>query len=523
MPVLPAPLRRTVSLCLAVLLVIHTSGCASWRPAPDTTPAALAEGNPVRFRLTFRDGSVIERRTMQVARDSVFVPGDERSDRIDSATRQVYALADITLVEKRNRSNAAPLLVGGLVFVLVIGLAAAAAGGGGSGGTISIGSGSGSLSCPLVYSWDGSGYRLDSGTFGGAVMPALARTDLDNLEFIRPVGDELRFLMTAEQPETEYVDAFDLLAVDHPAGTAMIPDGRANGHYLAVGTMQAPLSARGLDDREMTAALSAVDDTEWTTRLAPRSAEERRDGVVATFARPVGDTATLVVDGRNTEWSAFLVSTLVHATGRGTASWYHPESGPAAARRMHALQERHGALAVSVWSGGGWRPAGTIWEAGPEVTKRQALPLDLRGIVGPVVTVRLESTAAFWAIDRVALAASASKPLQERVLAVHEAIDDAGADRSDALAAVDREHVVMERGDTVRIVVKDPAPAPAAATRRSYLLRTSGWYRVHGRDAAEPEHALLARLASPDGPALVATEWFNGAVRALAQGVRADD
>lgn len=61
-------------------------------------------------------------------------------------------------------------------------------------------------SCPLVYSWDGQRWRLDSGTFGGAIMPALARTEVDNLLHAVPVGDSLRLRITNELNETDHLD-----------------------------------------------------------------------------------------------------------------------------------------------------------------------------------------------------------------------------------------------------------------------------------------------------------------------------
>jgi hypothetical protein len=48
-----------------------------------------------------------------------------------------------------------------------------------------------STSGPLVYSWDGRRWRLDSGTFGGAIMSASTRTDVDNLLYATAVNDTL--------------------------------------------------------------------------------------------------------------------------------------------------------------------------------------------------------------------------------------------------------------------------------------------------------------------------------------------
>ena len=39
----------------------------------------------------------------------------------------------------------------------------------------------------------------------------------------------------------------------------------------------------------------------------------------------------------------------------------------------------------------GWRRQGLYWEAGPEVSKRQVMHLDLRDVGGDEVVVRLEA------------------------------------------------------------------------------------------------------------------------------------
>ena len=50
------------------------------------------------------------------------------------------------------------------------------------------GAGGGGIgSCPRVYSWDGAGWKLDSGTFGVSYFEAAPRTDFDRLDRSPPI------------------------------------------------------------------------------------------------------------------------------------------------------------------------------------------------------------------------------------------------------------------------------------------------------------------------------------------------
>src|SRR5207249_640933 len=146
----------------------------------------------------------------------------------------------------------------------------------------------------------------------------------------------------------------------------------------------------------------------------------------------------LVLDGSNTPWAASLMSAFVDAHGEATQAWYDSlDAIPGQARQLGATLARAGFLGVSVGNAGAWKSQGTIWEAGPEIVKRQVLPLDLSGVVGDTVRVRLESAPSFWLIDRVAIDFTPQRPLTVAELAPDSAVDGRGRDVRDLLAAAD--------------------------------------------------------------------------------------
>jgi len=533
MPHTTSFLRRGTSAALLLLWAVQVSGCSQWRTLEQVTPEAIAKDEPSRYELVLHDSTTIRVKVIQLRNDSLRLFNRVEDVATGVPPDRTLAVDDVASIRARvGDPTTTAILVVGAIAIIAAGISSlsgdwwgdGSGGGGGGGGGSGNGGGDGFIgSCPLVYSWDGSSYRLDSGTFGGAITPSLARTDLDNLDFIRPAQGVLRFRMTDEAAETEYVDAIEVLAVDHDVGTVVVPDGRANGRLLSVERSAPPRVARADDGRDLTALVRAADGREWHTALVtrdPATPAGQRDGLVLTFARPSGDSAVLVVDARNSNWSAGLLASLVAAHGRLTTTWYDAASSNEASAPLRAMQAREGTLAVSVWDGSAWRAAGSLWEAGPEVTKRQAIPLRLDDLPPGDLQVRLEALPAFWQVDQVALASPGVGTVSVTPLVLRRARDNTGADRRADLRMIDQRHLVMEPGDTVHLEFRDLVAAPSTGQVRSYLVRSNGWYRIHGGEGAAPDLALLARLAQPEGVARLVVERFNEAVRRLEAGVR---
>ncbi|HTT66718.1 MAG TPA: hypothetical protein VMF70_01695 [Gemmatimonadales bacterium] len=377
-------------------------------------------------------------------------------------------------------------------------------------------------SCPLVYSWDGRHWRLDSGTFGGAIVEALQRTDLDNLDFARAVDGTLRLRVTNELAETDHVDALAVVAVDHDAGLAVAPDPAGGIH--TIGALQPPLTATDFRGADALARVRDADGWNWESAVTgrdPARATDLRDGLVLAFARPRGATrAHLVVDANSSAWGTHLLVEFIRAHGSATQAWYDSMNArPAAARAVQARLAREAFLAASVRTASGWQPAGLFWEAGPEIVKRQVLDLDLSAVAGDTVLVRLESAPSFWDIDRVAMDYTPDQAVTVHELTLLAARDQAGRDIAPLIAAVDHRDYALAHGASAEVVLAVP-PLPSGQTR-SFLLRSTGWYRVDTPEAGAPDLAALTAFGRDSlavGRASVLR--LNAALAALAEGTR---
>jgi hypothetical protein len=507
-------MRRTYAVMgrftLLAAFGLQATGCLSWKRQTVATDQILAR-NPTQVRVRMGNGDRLVVMQPTIIGDSLIGARAGTVPPNAAPPRLAVALADIQSLEVQRVNGAkTALLIAGLGVTALVVIAAATYDG-------PFGGGSGehpAVSCPLVYSWDGTSWRLDSGTFGGAVAPALARTDLDNLVYATPQNGQLRLRVANELNETDYLDALSVLAVDHAPDVTVAPGG--DGRIYALGKLQSPFSATEDRGGDALARVWAADGWAWESSPSGRDTSSQadiRDGLELAFARPSTAEARLVVDGNNTPWAAHLTQELVAAHGRETKAWFDSLAAyPALARGLGEMMVREAFLSVSVWSGSSWEQQGYIWEAGPEISKRQVFPLDLSRVQGDTVRIRLESAPSFWLIDAVALGAAQNDRVQVHELKLLSGRDQRGADVGPLLRAADGRHYQMENGVSAELRFQVPEAAPGSS--RSYLVRSTGWYRIHTAELKTPDIALLQKvLTEPYGASRVAVSRMNDALR----------
>lgn len=350
-------------------------------------------------------------------------------------------------------------------------------------------------SCPILYAWNGTRYVAVAEPLGGAVSAGLARTDLSLLEGLRPADGELRLLLVNELEETQHLDELSLVAVDHPEGTRVVPD--ATGRLLRIGREMEARSARG-PGGSLLDVLGAVDDRVWESRFTGTGpgAGHLRDTLVFEFPRPVGDEgAVLLVHGGTSQRGAESLRRMLEMWGEEVDTWYDMLDNSAVTRAANeewVLREELWALKVWVEEAGGWAVRNVVIGGGPLIAETQAVPLDLGGVEGETVRVRLHPPRGYWSLDRVAMGWGVEEVTGTELKARMAEHTERG-DVRDLLAEVDGSYLLLpERGEVVELRFPAPPP-PAPGLQRTVFSRTHGFYRIH-LDATGPRQA--ARLDS---------------------------
>jgi hypothetical protein len=496
-----ARLRKLVAI---VMMVSVFASCTTWKIQPESAVSVVENKRPSQVRLNLRNGTQVEMFRPVIEKDQVV--GSSEAPRFGRTYNISVPVADVVSIELS--SVHAGKTFGAVVLVGLSALAVAA--------LVALSEPTpvmtGQWSCPLVYSLNNGEWKLDSGTFGGAIMPSLRRTDVDNLDFARPRDGRLSLKLANELDEIDYVDAIDVLAVDHAPGVTVAP--QPDGALMGLGAIETPVRAIDFAGRDVMHQVRARDDRQWESHLRSRRTDsaEVRDGIDLWFKRPAGTTARLVVDGRNTPWAAYALGQFVTAHGSETAAWYAAmEANPEKARQLQAMTVREAFLRVSVETANGWEERGHFWEAGPEVGKRQAMRLDLSGIRGDLIHVRLDAPASFWLIDSVGLNGGAEPSFTVRTLSPRPLTGVDGPAATALIAKADGRDLVLHTGDSRQLDFD--VPSVPAGSLRSYVLRTTGWYHINTPETGEPNRAVLYEVMQPGGIARWSAGMMNQAMR----------
>jgi hypothetical protein len=524
-PVRIARAALVPGILVLAFVTLLASGCTTWRPTDSAPRELLANNAQITMRVTAAGAEPITLSAISVVGDTLYGHTHRRPVGLSyTGNEGFYRVAvphgAIQLIEIQKTDAAKTTLLVATVSLTIAAIWIAIALDEDDSDPPPPNDNPSWLSCPIILCADDNGvWRIDSGTYAGAIMPALARRDVDNLEHARDRNGLVEVRLTGLSGETEHVDELALLSVDHDPGVSVAPDTR--GAVRTLGAPAPPQSATDLRGGDALPRVRERDEWIWESAIVPRdpaSARDLRDGLDLEFPRPEGaKAARLVIDAANTPWAMLLLRQVVEMHGQKTRAWYDDVAADSSrARRIRETMARETFLHVRVWTGDRWEYQGSIPDVGPESLKRQVVDLDLGRIEGSTVRVRLDCVPNLWMVDCVSIDFASETPIQTVSCPPERARDLRGRDVRAQLAGEDLDHYVIAPGDTAEVAFRVPPRIPGRS--RSYLARTAGWYRMHTPETGAPQEELLARLESePGAVARFAVERMNRAVAELAR------
>ncbi|HSJ14519.1 MAG TPA: hypothetical protein VK939_08890 [Longimicrobiales bacterium] len=366
-------------------------------------------------------------------------------------------------------------------------------------------------SCPFIYAHDGTTYVAVAEPLGGAITAGLKRTDLSQLEGLALVDGAYELVIANEMREVQHIDAFSLLAADHPPGSEVIADRAGNLHVVR--PTVAPLRAVSSAGDDLEPALRAHDGEWWSPGGAPAAFQpgHARDTITITFPRPARPAARLVMHARTSRLGAHSLKLMLDLWGGEVDHWYALLDGSSAVRAAHeewVQREELWVLRVWVREGGEWVPQDVVTGGGPYISELQAVPLDLSRVQGSTVELRLHPARGYWDLDFAALdTAAATAPIVTE-LHIDEAEPLAGQDTRSLLRSADDAYLVMaETGQ--RIAVRFRSQPPAAGMTRTLFSRTTGYYRIETDRSGTRQAARLDSLWLHPGYAVRLAEQIH--------------
>lgn len=498
--------RRPVAAGCLLLLALDLSGCHRAKPfaPPEAVVSTDSKSRERIVAVTLHSGALVQFNTAR--------PSFVRNDTIHAfvgKTQYSVAMPDVQRVwiTKKDAATTAFAVIGFVAFSAAVLLAIAIAT---------------KESCPFVYSWDGQQYVFDAEPYGGAITQGLERDDYGDLEHLRPDSAGLyRLLVTNEVNEVQYTNSMRLFVVDHRPGSRFAMD--EHGQIHAVTTAAAPATARDQEGRDLRPWLAETDQLIWEPLPSADPSGAVRQEIVLTFAKPRGATrAQLVTRAGTGLWGSHMIREMLTLRGSAVNEWYAAIDGSSGAQDLLMewnVREELYVLKLDVEEPDGWQTRGLLPGGGPFITEDRVVQLDVSGVVGDSVRLRIRPPSGFWALNSFAMAFDdPDRPFAVDTLAPISATGVDGRDLLGELSAPDDKYYAMPTNDD-RAVVSFRAPPPREGAERTVFLHTSGYYRLNLDETRTPDFAALQRITDvPDAAARMAAESF--AKRRVAAGTR---
>jgi len=361
-------------------------------------------------------------------------------------------------------------------------------------------------SCPFVYAWDGEQYVLCAEPLGGAVCRGLQRSDWSELEPLAADHGRYKLLVRNEVEETQYLDQLKLVLVDHDPAYRVVCDTSGTMRFVA-GTV-GPSAAIDENRLDLLPFLSKRDNVAWqshmATALAPQHPLSHHELIITFPKPPDARSALLVANVGSSLWGSNMIREMLQLRGDSIESWYQSiNSGDGEADRMFQFIQREQIwlLDLKVREGNAWVSHGWLPGAGPLIVEDRALPLDLSGVGGDSVTIRLTPAFGFWSIDHLALSFDDFPQPSMAELSVVAAVDHRGDRIEKLIAAIDDEYYVMPNtGDWAEITFE--APPLETGLSRTCFLKSTGYYRIHLDETQPLQVERLVQIAATPGAAV---------------------
>ena len=361
-------------------------------------------------------------------------------------------------------------------------------------------------SCPFLYSWDGKQFVFDGEPYGGATMKSLERTDWSELEHLAEVDGQYRLLLTNEVDETQHTNSLQLMVIDHPAGTTPVIDLEGRAHvFRSLDSLRAAREASGAD---LLPWLRADDRAAWEDNLERLTAKhplaDTRNHVTLEFDRPAGvRRAYLIAHAGTALWGSHMIRVMLGLRGQRVTEFYQAiNENEAFRQQLHEWNEREELylLGFEVREGERWVRQGFIPGGGPFMTETRAIPIDLSGVVGERVRIRMDPPIGFWSLESFRLAWREDSAMVT-TLSPRVAKAPSGASVLGLLEADDDRYLDFPSNDD-RAELRFDAPKRHPGMERTVFARTRGWYELHLHGLGEPDLAALDSLTQQPGYAV---------------------
>lgn len=254
-------------------------------------------------------------------------------------------------------------------------------------------------SCPYIYSWDGSNYKLEGESFGTALGKALETETSIVLRDFEPSDNRLKIKLSNERPETHFFNNIRLAAVETDKNETVYADNH-NSLYT-VKKHKKIFKVLERNKTEVTELFIEDDNHYWKSDLSSATTEAKFEDQVIVELKDIEqvNSISLMFSAINSEISSVVFSYLQGLLGDEFANFTKAaETDPEVIDILKKTLDRS-ALKIDIWNGTDWKYADLIYPEANKIEFKKLVRLPVIKTDNDVMIIRLRCLSDVWEID----------------------------------------------------------------------------------------------------------------------------
>lgn len=343
-------------------------------------------------------------------------------------------------------------------------------------------------SCPYIYSYNGEAFVFEGEAYGGAIFRGLERDDYMPLSNLKAGDGICKILISNELQEHQFTNLAELVVVDHPVGTRVVPDIHGVAHLLK--NPVSPTKATSAGGQDLLKTMTAIDDESFIFN----EVDEESNFLGLEFNRPAeAKNAKLILYLQNTQWGEYVFGEFGSKFGTQYSKWVERQNELPVAESQSKSSRSDFKIMVSLRTNNGWEVVEQIPPVGPMAGREIVVPIDLEKVSGSKVEIQVKSSFMFWEADFAAMDFSSIIGLASLPIKPACAFGTHHVDALPALESDDDKYLVQTVvGDVVEVQFNVPETQTGMA--RSYYLHTKGYYNHVREFEGMPEREELEKF-----------------------------
>ena len=333
-------------------------------------------------------------------------------------------------------------------------------------------------SCPTVYYYDGNDYNLQAELFSESISKQLENNDLDLL-CQKIIHDTLRLKITNEALETHFINKFEVVIADHPAGTELYP--AINDCLSLIAKKEPILSAYTKDGADITSLLSSDDNNFYRTGVEKISQLKNGpvfDQIDLKIPASRKSNTKLLLKYRNTLLSTTLLyNVVIGSQGINGLAWTKKMNEDALyASQFKMIYDAFSGIKIKIFDKDTWKDIGKFKDAGPLNWKY--ITAELPAVNSDTLRLRFEFIPDNFMIDYVTVDTTSfdDNDIKTQIIYPFETTDGCG-DKIDSLIKYiskdDSDYLITEPGDSYNLNYKI---ASNSNREQTALIYSRGYY-----------------------------------------------